>query len=376
MTKQRRPLGSTMTFDQLIKRPASWMVSSHKNQDIVLTSRIRLARNLKDLPFPGWARKKQRIEILSQIMPIVSRLDEQQTGFNAELSDLDQLQKQLLVERHLISRELAARSEGCGISISRNQSVSILLNEEDHLRLQCIMPGLQIRKAWEHIRQIDHLLGEQLPYASLAGLGYLTACPTNLGTGMRASVMVHLPGMVLSGYMDQVFKAAEKLNITVRGIYGEGTDTTGNIFQFSNISNVKDNENTILDKIKNVISDLSVQETNAREKVYRDNPIAIKDRIGKSYGILKFARLISTREALEHISMIRMGISLGVIANDDPKSLYLLVLRIQAAHIQQALGGQLPPEMDKEQLAFLAGKERADTIREHFKNIPEPNFNH
>ncbi len=350
------------------------MTSSHKNQDIVLTSRIRLARNLRDLPFPGWARKDQRIDILAQIMPAIAGLEEQQTGFNTELASLNQLQKQLLVERHLISRELAARSEGSGISISRNQSVSILLNEEDHLRLQCIMSGLQVRKAWEHIHKIDQALEEKLPYAYQPGLGYLTACPTNLGTGMRVSVMVHLPGMVLSGYMEQVFKAMEQLNLTVRGIFGEGTDNTGNIFQFSNISNVKDDENTILDKMRDIISALSVQEINAREKVYKDNPIAIKDRIGKSYGILKFARLISAREALEHISMIRLGVSLGIIANDDPKSLSALVLRIQSAHIQQALGGMLPPEMDKAQLAFLAGKERADSIREHFRDIPDPNF--
>lgn len=366
--------GSTMTFDQLIKRPASWMTASHKNQDIVLTSRIRLARNLKDQPFPGWARKEQRVEILQKTMPAVSELDELHTGFSTELSQLSQLQKQLLVERHLISRELAARSEGSGISISRSQSVSILLNEEDHLRLQCMLPGLQIRKAWEQLGKIDAALQEKLSYAHQTGLGYLTACPTNLGTGMRSSVMVHLPGMVLSGYMEQVFKAAEKLDITVRGIYGEGTDSTGNIFQFSNISNVKDEENAIIDKIREVISALAIQEANAREKVYRDNPIAIKDRIGKSYGILKYARLISTREALEHISMIRLGVSLGIIANDSPKSLNALVLNIQSAHIQQALGGELPSGMEKEQIAFLAGKERADIIRRHFRDIPEPDF--
>ena len=225
-----------MLFDDLLNNPAKWMVESRDEHDIVLTSRIRLARNLTATPFPGWATRQQREETLKLTSGEARQIPVMKGGYYAELSGLTQQQKQLLVERHLISRELAARSEGCAVLISRSQNASILFNEEDHLRLQYILPGIQLKKAWGAISKIDSELEARLPYAYNTRLGYLTACPTNLGTGMRASVMMHLPGLVISEQMQQVVQAAVQLNITVRGLYGEGTEATGNLFQISNQS--------------------------------------------------------------------------------------------------------------------------------------------
>lgn len=211
-----------MLFDDLLNNPAKWMVESRDEHDIVLTSRIRLARNLTATPFPGWATRQQREETLKLTSGEARQIPVMKGGYYAELSGLTQQQKQLLVERHLISRELAARSEGCAVLISRSQNASILFNEEDHLRLQYILPGIQLKKAWGAISKIDSELEARLPYAYNTRLGYITACPTNLGTGMRASVMMHLPGLVISEQMQQVVQAAAQLNITVRGLYGKG----------------------------------------------------------------------------------------------------------------------------------------------------------
>lgn len=246
-----------MLFDDLLNNPAKWMVESRDEHDIVLTSRIRLARNLTATPFPGWATRQQREETLKLTSGEARQIPVMKGGYYAELSGLTQQQKQLLVERHLISRELAARSEGCAVLISRSQNASILFNEEDHLRLQYILPGIQLKKAWGAISKIDSELEARLPYAYNTRLGYITACPTNLGTGMRASVMMHLPGLVISEQMQQVVQAAAQLNITVRGLYGEGTEATGNLFQISNQSTLGDSEDQIVERMTRFTSDLA-----------------------------------------------------------------------------------------------------------------------
>ena len=253
----------------------------------------------------------------SQLDSIQSRIDElnSKKGQSEEyLSELNQQQKQLLVERHLISRELAARSEGCAVLISRNQNASILFNEEDHLRLQYILPGIQLKKAWNAVSKIDSGLEAKLPYAYNTRLGYLTACPTNLGTGMRASVMMHLPGLVISEQMQQVVQAAVQLNITVRGLYGEGTEATGNLFQISNQSTLGDSEEQIVERMTRFTSDLAHQEWNARRKLLQSASLQVKDRVSRAYGLLTNATLLSTQEALGLLSFLRMGASLDIFS--------------------------------------------------------------
>lgn len=343
------------------------MISSSDEEDIVLTSRVRLARNLRDRPFPGWAKRRERAAVFEQTMAAARDLTSMKRGYTAEMSELNQVQKQILVERHLISRDLAARAEGCGIAVSHNKTLSIMLNEEDHLRIQFILPGQQLRKAWSSVDKIDSALEERLPYAFHEQFGYLTACPSNLGTGMRASAMLHLPGIVLSGYMEQVLKSALVLNLTIRGIYGEGTQGLGNFFQISNQATLGESEEQIIERLRRFINDLARQEGNARRRLYEQNSGLIADRIGRAYGVLRHSLMMSTKEALEHISMVRLGVSLGFFGRDILDGLTGLVLTIQAAHMQYVPGGT-PGESQVNDV------KRASAIREHFKTISEPCF--
>ncbi|MEG0334023.1 MAG: protein arginine kinase [Akkermansia sp.] len=357
-----------MQFSQLIKAPAPWMTSLHDDQDIILTSRIRLARNLGNTPFPGWAKQKERHLLCQALSYTASSLPQLRDSFIAELSSLNHHQKQLLVERHLISRELAARSEGSGVAISKSQSLSILFNEEDHLRLQYILPGLQLQKAWVALNKVDSSLEKKIPipYAYNARLGYLTSCPTNLGTGMRASVMLHIPGLVLNGAIEQVFKAAEELNLTIRGLYGEGTESMGNLFQISNQSTLGEREEVILDRLKRVVTDIAKQEKNARINFYQNDHQQLTDRICKAYALLKHSILQSSKEALEQISMLRLGASLGIIEKTAQSELYAIILKIQPAHLNPT---DASSRVERE-------TRRATIIRELMEKIPEPNTTH
>lgn len=345
-----------MLFEDLLNNPAKWMVESQDKHDIVLTSRIRLARNLTATPFPGWATRQQREEILARTSAVARKLSGLKGCYYAELSELSQHQKQLLVERHLISRELAARSEGCAVLISRNQNASILFNEEDHLRLQYILPGIQLKKAWSAISKLDSELESKLPYAYNKRLGYLTACPSNLGTGMRASVMLHLPGLVIAEQMQQVVQAATQLNLTIRGLYGEGTDAIGNLFQISNQSTLGDSEEQIVERMTHFTSDLAHQEWNARRRLLQSSELQVKDRISRAYGLLSHAVLLSSQEALGLLSFLRMGASLDIFSNQALKTVNRTIMNIQPAHLTLQHASVQSSQEHRDQL-------RADIIR-------------
>ena len=212
-----------MRFSTLIKHPADWMTGGSDDDSVVLTSRVRLARNIRKEPFPGWATKERRVEILERVKPEVEALSMMQDGFSQELDGLDSMQKQVLVERHLISREQAACGEGSAAVVNRKQTLSLMINEEDHLRMQGIRPGLRLREAYDLVAGVDQELEERLEFAFDHELGYISACPTNLGTGMRASSMLHLPGLVLGDQIGQVLQAVGKLGLAVRGFFGVGT---------------------------------------------------------------------------------------------------------------------------------------------------------
>ena len=195
-----------MRFSTLLKNPAEWMRTSGPRNDIVITSRVRLARNLEEHPFPGWAEQEDRSIVMKIVRPVLENLDEMNRAFSEEMTELSAIEKQVLVERHLVSREHAAKGAGCATVMNRNQTISIMVNEEDHLRMQAIRPGLQLLSAFRSLNSIDTDLDKELNYAFDSQYGYLTACPTNLGTGMRASAMLHLPGLVLSEQINQVIQ--------------------------------------------------------------------------------------------------------------------------------------------------------------------------
>ncbi|MFM2142050.1 MAG: hypothetical protein RLZZ476_594 [Verrucomicrobiota bacterium] len=333
-----------MRFSTLIKNPADWMKGSGPHSDIVMTSRVRLARNLRGFPFPGFSQEHQRVELLDFARPVVEALPEMREGYSVDYVELSKIRKQVLVERHLVSREHAARATGCAVVIDRRQSVSIMINEEDHFRLQGIRPGLNLRGAYELVDRVDSEIEAALPYAFDSRLGYLTACPTNLGTGMRASVMLHLPGLVLLDQINQVIKAVNKIGLAVRGLYGEGTEALGNLFQISNQHTLGEAEPEIITQIEKVIEGVIRSEQTAREKLAEDHGVMLHDQIGRAYAILRYAHVLTSKEALNLLSMLRLGADLDVITNCDRSLLDLLLLEIQPAHLQLGAARELSPE--------------------------------
>ena len=356
-----------MRFTTLLKYPADWMTGHGEENSVVLTSRVRLARNISSEVFPGWARKKDRQKLYDTLQGELENLPGMKTGFSRELSKLDSLQKQVLVERHLISREQAARNEGSGSVVNRKQSLSLMVNEEDHLRIQAIRPSLQLKEAYRLAHSVDQKLEKKLEFAVDPRLGYLTACPSNLGTGMRASAMLHLPGLVLSDQITQVLKGIGKLGLAVRGLYGEGTESLGNLYQISNQSTLGESEEVILDRLTRVIGDVARYESQARQKLLKEASTMVKDQIGRATGILTHAHIISSKEALNYLSMLRLGADLEII----PKSLVevcdRLFMETQPAHLQWSAGQKLDPE--------ARDIMRARMIREHLHSFLPPAIN-
>ncbi len=355
-----------MRFSTLLKKPAEWMRTTGPENDIVMTSRVRLARNLVGFPFPGWAKKDDRTRVMEKVRPALEELAEMKDSFSEEMTQLSAIEKQVLVERHLISREHAAKGPGCATVMNRKQTVSVMINEEDHLRMQAIRPGLQLLAAYRSLDQIDTELEVDLPYAFDRQYGYLTACPTNLGTGMRASAMLHLPGLVLSEQINQTIQGANKIGLAVRGLYGEGTEALANLFQISNQNTLGMREEDIIAHLDRVIGQLIANEKNARMKILEDRPTMMQDQIGRAFAVLKYAHIISSKEALNHLSMIRLGCDLGFIPEEERECITVLLTEIQPAHLQISAKCKLSPE-ERDIL-------RADIIRKSLIGLTPPDF--
>lgn len=353
-----------MRFSTLLKNPAEWMANDDEGHSVVLTSRIRLARNIADEPFPGWAKKEERISVLKRVRGEVEDLPGMKDAFSHGLEELSSVQKQVLVERHLISREQAARGEGSAAIVNRKQNFSLMLNEEDHLRMQSIRAGLSLSEAFEQLSQLESNLSEQVPFAFDSRLGYLTACPTNVGTGMRASAMLHLPGLVLADEVGPALQGVARLRLAVRGFYGEGTESLGNLFQVSNQSTLGESEQEIVSRLERVIRDVEIHELNARQRLLENDPEMIFDRIGRAYGVLKYSHIIPSKEALNLLSLLRLGAELGFFEKGLRKVCDLLLMDIQPAHLQLQTGKKLDPDSRD----FL----RAEIIRGRLQNLPPP----
>jgi protein arginine kinase len=355
-----------MRFSTLIRHPADWMTGVQAEPSAVVTSRIRLARNLRGHVFPGWSKREQRAETLGILRPAVEELPAMKDAFSRELGDLSSVQKQVLVERHLISREHAARGEGSGAVIERRQSFSIMLNEEDHLRMQSIRPGLRLKEAYDALNALDSELEQKLDYAFDPSLGYLTTCPTNLGTGLRASSMLHLPGLVLSDQIGPVLQAVNKIGLAVRGLYGEGTESLGNLYQMSNQSTLGEREEAIIERLERVISQVAMHEQNAREKLMEDDPGMVADKIGRAYGVLLNAHLIDSKEALNLLSLLRLGGNLGFFPAETVNLCDTLLMDIQQAHLQLHAGSKLSPE-HRDSI-------RAEIMRSRLQSLDSPDI--
>lgn len=354
-----------MRFSTLVKHPADWMTSSRAgDHGVVLTSRIRLARNLAHTPFPGWATREQRKSALALLLPIIETLPVMKGAFSQVLADLSPVQKQVLVERHLISREHAARGDGSAAVIERRQTFSWMINEEDHLRMQAIRPGLQLKAAFSALSALDTELESSFDYAFDPALGYLTACPTNLGTGLRASGMLHLPALVMSDQIGPALQGVNKLGLAVRGLYGEGTESLGNLYQISNQSTLGETEEQIIDRLERVIASVAEQECNAREKLLEDDPEMVADKIGRAYGSLRHAHIMDSKEALGQVSLLRLGGILGFFPEESVALCDALLMDIQPAHLQLHAGTKLSPE-ERDSL-------RAKIVRDRLQSLPSP----
>ncbi|HEX7569218.1 MAG TPA: protein arginine kinase, partial [Verrucomicrobiae bacterium] len=280
------------------------------------------------------------------------------------MDNLTALDKQILVERHLISREHAAKNVGSGIVLNREESFCVMINEEDHLRMQALRPGFQIREAWNAIDRLDSALEKKLNYAFDDELGYLTACPTNLGTGIRVSAMLHLPGLVLAEQINPIIQSVNKLGLAVRGLYGEGTEALGNVFQVSNQMTLGESEAAIVERLEKVLAQIIEHEENARQSLMEKKPKTVFNHIGRAYGILANAHSISSKEAMNLLSLLRLGIDIGSFPGTERALVDELFLTTQPAHLQK----QISDKLSAEERDLL----RADMVRERLKDVSRP----
>jgi protein arginine kinase len=332
---------------------------------IVVSTRVRLARNLRGHPFPGWAKKQERLRVVETIRPVVQTTEEMQGGLSETMDNLSAIEKQVLVERHLISREHAAKNVGSAIVINRAGTLAMMINEEDHMRLQGIMPGFRLHEIFETVDRLDSKLSSQLAIAFSSRLGYLTACPTNVGTGMRASAMLHLPALVLLDHINKIVQAVNKLGLAVRGLYGEGTEALGNLFQISNQTTLGEKESDILERLVKVIAEIVRHEQNARITLLEKNPRMVYDHVGRAYGILANAQTITSKEAMNLLSMLSLGIDLGLFDGLTHATVDQLFTDTQPAHLQRNHNNQKLLAEDRDGL-------RADYIRAKLATVRRP----
>ena len=353
-----------MNLHEFLITPAESARQHGPHDRIVMSSRVRLARNIRDAAFPGWAKKPERVRVLDLIRPAVESLPEMKDSFSEAMDNLSTLDKQILVERHLISREHAAKSAGSGLVLNREETFCVMINEEDHLRMQALLPGLQIRKVWDAIDHVDSELEKKLDYAFNNELGYLTACPTNLGTGIRVSAMLHLPGLVLSEQINPIIQSVNKLGLAVRGLYGEGTEALGNVFQVSNQMTLGESETGIVERLEKVLSQIIEHEENARQTLLEKKPKMLFNHIGRAYGILANAHSISSKETMNLLSLMRLGVDTEVFPGTERALVDELFILTQPAHLQNLHSEKLSTE-ERDLL-------RADMMRERLKNVSRP----
>ncbi|MFI2858836.1 protein arginine kinase [Paenibacillus sp. JSM ZJ436] len=325
---------------------SEWMRGSGQDSDIVISTRVRVARNLRQLPFPLLATNQQSGEVLSILTGVIQEglCEEGTPGFHIiHLDELDDLDKKVLVEKHLISPNLANESRNGAVVLNDDESISIMINEEDHLRIQCLYPGFQVMEAWEKATELDDAFEEKLDYAFDDKRGYMTSCPTNVGTGLRASVMMHLPALVMTQQINRILSAVSQVGLTVRGMYGEGSEALGNLFQISNQITLGQTEHEIIDNLHSVVLQIIEHEKNARAKLLNDSRLRITDRVMRSYGILSYAAVMESKEAAQRLSDVRLGVDLGLL--DGPSSSVMNELNVmtQPGFLQKKFGESIHP---------------------------------
>src|SRR5258706_4462587 len=353
-----------MDIHEFLIPPAETARRKGPHDRIVMSSRVRLARNLKEAAFPGWAKKNERIRVLDLIRPAVEGLPDMTEAFSQTMDSLSTLDKQILVERHLISREHAAKSAGSGLVLNRDETFCVMINEEDHLRMQALRPGLQLRQAWTAIDHADTTLEKKLDFAFSPDLGYLTACPTNICTGIRVSAMLHLPGLVLAEQINPIIQSVNKLGLAVRGLYGEGTEALGNVLQVSNQMTLGESESSIVERLEKVLAQIIEHEENARATLFEKKAKMVYNHIGRAYGILANAHSISSKETMNLLSLMRLGVDVALFPGGDRSLVDEMFILTQPAHLQK----QHSEKLSAEERDLL----RADMVRERLRPVSRP----
>lgn len=355
-------------------RPADagleWLAADGPHSDVVLSTRIRLARNLRNHRFGASASDDDRAAILRLALAAARETAALNPDSVLLIPDLSPDERHLLLERNLVSKELV---EGSGrgarppshaaLLLGDRPSLGMMINEEDHFRLQSLMSGLRIHEAWKVTDALDDRLGSRLSYAFHPEFGYLTSCPTNVGTGLRASVLTHLPGLVLTQEIGKVLQGIVQVGLTFRGLYGEGSEVVGNFFQISNQTTLGKNEEDLLDHLQKIVTQVLQYESHARGVLMRDASVVIEDKVWRAYGLLRHARAISFEEVLNLLSGVRLGVSLKLLKNPRVYTLNRIMVFTQTAHLERAAGAPLPKAEQEVHRAeyvrrMLAGDER------------------
>ena len=350
-------------LNELLNKTSEWLRGSGPLSEIVMSSRVRLARNLQKLSFATRSDKTSQAEVLRIVKEGLLKVTSLQRSMLFRMSELDDLDRQFLVERHLISREHASAPDHRAVAIGQGEVVSVMVNEEDHLRIQAMQSGFTLREAWAIINTLDDELSEVIPYAYSTDWGYLTCCLTNTGTGMRASVMAHLPALVMTKQINKVLHAITKLGMTARGLYGEGTEAQGNFFQISNQVSLGRSEEELIENLERILKQVIDHEQTARDGLLTNNRVQLEDRIWRAFGILQHAQTVSSNEALDLLSAVRLGVDLGIMKALDRSRVNELLLCSQPAHLQKLEGGRLSAQ-DRD-------VKRATLIRQRLTNHRE-----
>ncbi|MCP4176731.1 MAG: protein arginine kinase [bacterium] len=328
-------------IDKLLHKPVSWLSVEDNNGDIAISSRIRLARNISGINFPVNSDIVEREHVLKLVTGAIAKNNKYDDSILYRINKLPVHDRNFLLERRLISRDFCSGLEGSALIISQDEKLGIMVNEEDHIRMQILKSGCSLRDIWSDINQIDNMFSKEIPFAYNNTLGYLTSCPTNVGTGMRASVMLDLPGLTIIGHINGVVYGAGKLGLAIRGLHGEGSEPLGNLYQVSNQSTLGESEESIIQRLENIIGQIINHEKNARKVLLETKRDYLLDYIGRSYGTLCYSYILTAREALNSISALRMGVVLKMFSSLDMNKINELFIAIQDAHLQKFAGKEL-----------------------------------
>ena len=357
----------TLDLSLLPSGGVQWLDASGDHSNIVLSTRIRLARNVEGYAFASRARDGERLRVLAQVRDAIPAVTGSDHGVMLRVDEMEGNERLLLHERHLVSRELAGLDaqhpvrSGAAVFLARQSS--IMINEEDHLRLQSLRSGFAVTEAYSEVEAIDREVGARVPYAYHPEFGYLTACPTNTGTGLRASVLIHLPGLVLTKEIGKVLTGLQQMGLTYRGLYGEGSEVVGNFFQMSNQTTLGRSEEELLDHLVRVVRHVVEREEESRRVLLRDAGYIIEDKLWRAYGTLRYARSLTFEEAMNFLSGVRLAVGLNLIAGLSVYTLNKLLIFSQSAHLAYAAGKALT-----ENEANLA---RAKFVRKALEEEPD-----